>query len=197
MTTTYDDHHQPAEVLVHNAAHLLIRRMIFTRDIAGRLVKEEVLLGTEPMFPEFEKTLKDAPPEARESLKAALAAAFGPNNAFVTTTYIYDQKGRRVERVNRMGTLGGVRTTYRFDNHDNPIEEISEHSSRDVGMDEQGNPRRSNERSDKQNSRYVYKYDAETNWTEREVWTNFEPSGDLKRSNIERRQITYNQPALR
>ena len=196
-TTTYDDHDQPAEVLVHNAAHLLIQRIIYTRDGAGTLMQEETQFGTVSRFPEIENKLKDAPPEARESLKAALAAAFGPNSSFVTTTYTYDEKGRRVQRIMTMGTLSGDRTTFRFDDHDNPIEENSEHTSRDVGVDEQGNPRHSNERSDKQHTRFVYKYDAEGNWTEREVWTNFEPGGDLKRSSIERRQITYYQPEPR
>jgi hypothetical protein len=196
MTTVYDDHDQATEVLVHDAAHQLLRRMTVTRDKAGRWVKQEVQAGTTPVFREFENKLKDAPPEARESLQAALAAAFGPNNVLVTITSTYDEKGRRVERSMTMGTLGGDRTTFHFDDHDNPVEEISEHAGRDVGMDEQANPRYSNETAHAQHSRYVYKYDVEENWTEREVWTNFQPGGDLKRSNIERREITYYQSAL-
>ena len=195
MTTTYDDHDQPAEVLVHNAAHLLIQRLVYTRDSASKLVKEEVYMGAP--FPDIQTRFKDAPPEVRESIAATLATVFGPDRAMSTTTYSYDQKGRQVERLLRMGPVGEDRTTFHYDDHDNPIEELSESTHRDVGLDEQGNPRHSNERSDKQNSRYVYKYDAEGNWTEREVWTNFEPGGDLKRSNIERRQITYYQSTLR
>src|ERR1035441_6049823 len=175
ITTTYDDHDQPAEVLVHNAAHLLIQRLVYTRDSAGKLVKEEVYMGA--AFPEIQTRFKDAPPEVRESIAATLATVFGPDRAMSTTTYSYDQKGRQVERLLRMGPVGVDRTTFHYDDHDNPIEELSESTHRDVGLDEQGNPRHSNERSDKQNSRYVYKYDAETNWTEREVWTTFEPNG--------------------
>jgi hypothetical protein len=197
MTTVYDGRGQATEILVHDTAHRLLRRTIVTQDSAGRMVKQEVQAGTAPVFPEFENKLKDAPPEARESLKAALAAAYGPTNVLLTVTNAYDEKGRRVERTMLMGTLSGDRTTFRFDDHDNPIEENSEHASRDVGVDDQGNPRHSNERSEKQHSRFFYKYDAEGNWTEREVWTNFEPGEDLKRSGIERRQITYYPPEPR
>ena len=196
MTTVYDARGQATEILVHDTAHRLLRRTTVTQDSAGRMVKQEVHAGTAPVFPGFESNLKDAPPDARESLQAALAAAFGPNNVLVTVTNTYDEKGRRVERSMMMGTLGGDRTTFRFDDHDNPIEENSEHTSRDVGM-EQDNPRYSNQTANQQHTRFVYKYDAEGNWIEREVWTNFEPGGDLKRSSIERRQITYYPPEPR
>ena len=43
----------------------------------------------------------------------------------VSTTYAYDQKGRRIERQMRMGDLGGHLTTSRYDDHDNPIEETT------------------------------------------------------------------------
>ncbi len=183
MTTVYDDHDRATEVLVHDASHRLLRRMTVTRDTAGRVVTEEVQAGTLPLFPEIEDKLKDAPPEDRESLKAALAAAFGPSNALLTTTYAYDQKGRRVELIVRMGLLVAHRSTFRFDDHDNPIEEISE----DTGS----------ESSHKQHDRSIYKYDAEGNWTEREVGTILEPNQDFHRSNIERRQITYYQRGSR
>jgi hypothetical protein len=196
VTTAFDDHDQASEVTVHDTLHRLQRRMILTRDSAGRTVKQEVLGGDTLLLPGLENSLKDAPPEAREKFRAALATAFGPKNVLLTITYAYDEKGRKVERTNRMGTLSEDRTTFHFDDHDNPIEENSEHTSRDVGVDEQGNPRHSNEHSDKQHTRFVNKYDAEGNWTEREVWTNFEPGGDLKRSSLERRQITYYPPEL-
>jgi YD repeat-containing protein len=195
ITTTYHDYDQPAEVLIHNAAHLLLRRTIYTRDSAGRLAKEEVYMGAG--FPEIETRFKDAPPEVRESIAATISTVFGPNKAMSTTTYTYDQNGRQAERVMSMGPLGERRTSFRFDDRDNPTEEISEDTSRDVGLDAQGNPQPTRESFHKQHTRYVYKYDAEGNWTEREVWIIFEPNKDFQRSNIERRQITYYQPALR
>jgi hypothetical protein len=175
MTTIYDDHDRAIEVTVHDAVHRLLRRTTLTRDSAGRLLKQEVLAGTTPVFPEFEDQLKNAPPEDRESIQAALAAAFGPNNVLVTVTNRYDEKGRRVERTMTMGTLGGDRTTFNYDDHDNPIEEITEEPSKEY-------------------NRCIYKYDAQGNWTERGVGTVVEPGKDYRRSDIERRQITYNPP---
>jgi hypothetical protein len=175
MTTIYDDHDRAIEVTVHDAVHRLLRRTTLTRDSAGRLLKQEVLAGTTPVFPEFEDQLKNAPPEDRESIQAALAAAFGPNNVLVTVTNRYDEKGRRVERTMTMGTLGGDRTTFNYDDHDNPIEEITEEPSKEY-------------------NRCIYKYHAQGNWTERGVGTVVEPGKDYRRSDIERRQITYNPP---
>ena len=109
--------------------------------------------------------------------QVALAAAFGPSSAFLTNSYTYDQNGRRAERINRMGLLGENRTTFHFDDHDNPIEQISEYTS--------------TESPHKQHTRSVYKFDAEENWMEREAWVILEPSNDFQRSNIHRRQITY------
>ena len=99
----------------------------------------------------------------------------------MSNTYVYDEKGRQVERNIHLGLLGDHRTTFHFDDHDNPIEEIAEHIS--------------SESSDKQHTRYVYKYDAKGNWTEREVWS-LEPNKDPQRSNVERRQITYYVPRI-
>jgi hypothetical protein len=39
--------------------------------------------------------------------------------------------------------------------------------------------------------RFEYQYDAYGNWTERVVWARMEPDSDERRSNIERRAITY------
>jgi YD repeat-containing protein len=109
----------------------------------------------------------------------------------LTTVYAYDEKGRQVEKTRRMGALSEQHTKYRFDDHDNPIDEIAENTSRDMQMDEQGNLLPSNESSHGQHTRYSYTYDARGNWTERVVWIIFEPAKDFQRSNVERRQITY------
>jgi YD repeat-containing protein len=61
VTTLYDDHDQPAEVLVHDAAHQVLRRMTIERDGDGRVVKEEVRFVTDSPFPQAEKRFKDAP----------------------------------------------------------------------------------------------------------------------------------------
>jgi YD repeat-containing protein len=176
VTTLYDDHDLPVEALVHDAEHQVLRRATITRDSAGRVVKDEVLLGAGPLFPEMQSELKDAPPEARESLRAALAAAFGPNNVFVSQAYAYDEKGRRISRNMRMGNLRESRVTFLYDDHDNPIEVVDQETG-----------------GGRQRTRFVYKYDAQGNWTEKETWSASEQDKDFRRWSIERRQITYFQ----
>jgi hypothetical protein len=134
MTTAYDEHDRASEVTLHDDVHRLLRRMTLTHDSTGRLVKQELQAGTTPVFPELQ--------------------------LLVTITCAYDEKGRQVERNMTMGTLGGERTTFRFDDHDNPVEEITE---------------------DKQHSRSIYKYDAEGNWTEREAGTVVDSSREYQR----------------
>jgi YD repeat-containing protein len=105
MTTSYDDHNKPTEILVHDDTHRLLRRMTFTYDSAGRLVKEEVHADAEARFPGFEEKMKDASPEDRERLLATLRKVFGQDHGMLTTVYAYDEKGRRVEKTWRMGAL--------------------------------------------------------------------------------------------
>jgi hypothetical protein len=192
MTTLYNDSQQPAEALFHDANHRLLRRVIFTRDSAGRLVKEEMQLGTEQTpFPEFEKALENAPPEERAQAAAMLANLFGANRIMSSTTNAYDENGRRVEGHVRMGEMWEERKTYRFDEHDNPIGETTEQIRRDMNPDEAGNLPPSNEISTHQQVRFEYQYDAHGNWTERVVSVRLEQNPDFQRSNVERRKISY------
>jgi YD repeat-containing protein len=173
ITTVYDDHDLPVEALVHDTVHQVLRRATITRDSAGRVVKGEVLFGTEPLFPDLESKLKDAPPETRESIRAAIVAKFGTSGVFASYAYTYDQKSRRMSRVIRIGIGHEEHTTYTYDDHDNPIETIGE------------------EEEERQRTRFVYKYDAQGNWTEKETWLLSEQDKDFRRWSIERRQITY------
>ena len=175
ITTVYDDRDLPVEALIHDATHQVLRRATITRDSAGRVVKEEVFLGPQSLFPDLEDKLKDAPPETRESFRAAIVAKFGPGGVFVSYAHTYDQKGRRMSRVIRMGNLHEERTTYTYDDHDNPIETVGE------------------EEGGRQRTRFIYKYDAQGNWTEKEMWLASEQDKDFRRWSVERRQITYYQ----
>ncbi len=191
MTTSYDDRDQPTEVLAHDATHNLLQRMISTYDSDGRLVKEEVRRGAGHVFPGMEDAAKSLSPEDRERMHAIVEKFFSQDNAFATTTYAYDQKGRRTDKTVRMSILSDEHTTYRFDDHDNPIEEVTEGSNRDMSLDPEGNVQSSQEDSIHQHTRYSYTYDSRGNWTERVVWIIFPPDKDFRRSNVERRQITY------
>ncbi len=90
-----------------------------------------------------------------------------------------------------MGNLGGDCTTYRYDGHDDPVEETTEHRSREGSFDETGNILYSSDKVSVHHNQLEYRYDSRGNWTERIV--SFRPESELnfQRSNIERRTITY------
>jgi len=179
ITTYFDDHDQPAEILFHNPSHVLVRREIFTRDGAGRVLKHEVRPG--------EGAFQSENPEHARALRTILSQQIG----FPITTYTYDEKGRQVEKRMRMSGLSEEHTTYVFDDHDNPIEENALESSREARMDEQGGLHPTKETSSERHRRYTYSYDPQGNWTERIIWSLPQDSADFPRSAVERRQITY------
>ena len=170
ITTRYEDPGKPDEVLFHDAGQRLLRRVVFTRDTAGRLTKEELHLGEESPFPD---------------------SVFGPNSVLSATTYAYDAMDRILERRTRMGELGGHRTTFRYDARGNPSEEMHEDISREMQIDEAGVLHTANERSSTQYVRFEYAYDARDNWLEQVVWMRVEPNPNFERSNITRREIMY------
>jgi YD repeat-containing protein len=177
---------QVDEVLLKDQDQTQVRRIVFTRDSAGRLASEEVQLG--------EKDFESLPSEDREKTRVLIARLLGPQKIVSSTTYSYDEKGRVAERRIRMGELSSDRTIYRYDDHDNPIEEIHEHTARDLGIDDAGNSCTAKESSHTQTSHMEYKYDAQGNWTERIVLGRLEPNPNFERSNVERREITYYAP---
>ena len=186
MTITYDEKNLPAKVLFHDADHRPLNCVIFKRDSAGRLLSEEMQQGERSPF---QGIVDQAPPERREEMAAMLKQVLG--EAISNTTYAYGAKGRLVKREQKMGSLGGDCTTYRYDAHDDPIEETFEHRSREGSFDEIGNVHYSSDRVNVQNNRFEYRYDAHVNWTERIVSYRPESEAEFQRSNIERRAITY------
>jgi len=179
------------EVLFHDVNHRLLQRLVITRDAEGRVVKEEMRLAGQIPFPGMPKELENASPEAHQAAVHAFQKLFGPDKPMMSTTYAYDQKGRRIERHMRMGDLGGHRTTFRYDDRDNAIEETTVDTTREMQIDNEGNLRSAKETSHIQLARFEYKYDAQGNWTERVVWSRLEPNPNYQRSNVERRQFTY------
>jgi YD repeat-containing protein len=71
--------------------------------------------------------------------------------------YAFDAHGRLVKREHRMGRLGGDSTTYRYDVHDDPVEETVEHRSREGRFDEVGNVHYSSDRVTLQHNRFEYR----------------------------------------
>jgi hypothetical protein len=187
MTVIYDERTLPTKVSFHDAQGYPLSYVILMRDGAGRLVSEEFHQGERSPFQNY---LDDrTPPEEREQLAALFKAVLG--NGFSSTTYRYDAKGRLTTREFRMGNLGGDSTTYRYGERDDPVEETTEHSTREASFDEARSVQYSSDRINVQHNLLEYIYDDHGNWTERIVSIRSESEPTFQRSNIERRMITY------
>jgi hypothetical protein len=188
LTVEYDEHDRPVEALFRDDAAAVVRRITFTRDDAGRLLREEVRFGDASPFPL--PAAASGSTDDRARFDALMASTFG-GGVFATVSYTYDDHSRVVDRVERMGQLSESRTTFRYDARDNPIEQIEETHRRQIGLGESGEPRSTDEASIEHRNLLEYVYDAQGNWTERVVSYRHGSTGHWQRSNIERREIVY------
>ena len=187
-TTTYDQHERPSEVTFHDANDALVSRVVFSRDQDGRVLSERMefagpggLLG-----PAFDANV---PADERASMIELLKTVFD-DQTFSLATYAYDEKGRRIEAIRRMGKLSEERVTVCYDDFDNRVEEVRSDVNREMRMDD-GVVKTEEKPSHVQHVRFEYRYDTHGNWTERIVSQRLEPNADERPSNIERRTITY------
>jgi YD repeat-containing protein len=187
-TTIYDEHERPSEVSFYDADNALVSRVEFSRDQDGRVLSERMefagpggLLG-----PAFDANV---PADERASMMELLKTVFD-DQAFSVATYAYDEKGRRIETIRRMGKLSEERVTVRYDDFDNPVEEVRSNVNREMRMDD-GVVKTEERLSHVQHVGFKYQYDAHANWTERIVSQALEPNADERPSNIERRTISY------
>ena len=188
-TIIYDDRELPLQASFHDADQTPVRRIVFSRDRDGRLLNEVVQFeGAGTLFGSAIE-MDNLPAEERAPFAELMTAAFG-DRTFFLATYAYDEKGRLIERVRRMGQLSEERATFQSDDYGNPVEEVSEDLGRDVRIAD-GAVKIEESASRIQHSRFEYEYDAHGNWTERMVWQRIGPGSDYRRSNIEHRTITY------
>lgn len=186
ISTTYDDNDLPSEVGFLNVDGKLIERVTLLRDEAGRLLKEEVAMIGAPPWQGMHFG------ERQEAAEAAFSQIFA--NAFASTSCIYDHRGRLIQRDHSMGTLGGDRTTYRYEDRDEAVEETTEQTTREASLNEDGTLQYSPGTSHIQHNRLEYTYDSHGNWTSRTVSFRLEPETAFLLSNIERREIEYYAP---
>jgi hypothetical protein len=189
LTTVYDDRELPSEASFHDANGNLVRRIVFSRDSEGRVLTELVLFGGETPFPDGLNYASHVPIGQHAQLASLLRTVFA-EQVFSSVAYAYDPQGRLVERVVRMGTLSEERTTFQYDEHDNPIAESVENRDREMGIHD-GAIVSNDQEPRAQHHRFDCEYDACGNWTERIVWTRIGSQPEFGRSNIERRTITY------
>jgi YD repeat-containing protein len=187
-TTIYDEHDRPSEVSFYDANNALVSRVKFSRDQDGRVRSERMeFAGPGALLGQAFDT--NVPSDERASMMELLKTVFD-DQAFSVATYAYDEKGRRVETIRRMGKLSEERVTVRYDDFDNPVGEVRSDVNREMRMGD-GVVKTEERPSHVQHVRFEYQYDVHGNWTERIVWQRMEPSTDERPSNVERRTIAY------
>jgi hypothetical protein len=185
MVITYDHNDLPVQQVFEDAGQNPLRRVILTRDSAGRLLTLAVHMGGRSTFGQ------DGEPMSTEANHALSLIMGVPGGIFSETSYTYDTRGRLMERTGSMFSLGMDRTTYRYGDGDDPIEETNEHSHREANLAEDGTLQFSPYRMLAQQNRFEYRYDDRGNWVEKRVLIRPEGKADFQASNITRRVITY------
>lgn len=183
MSTRYDDNDLSSEVSFLNVEGKLVKRVTLVRDEAGRLVKEEVTMDEGSPFHGVHSG------EHQKALDAAISQIFA--GTFSSTTYAYDDRGRLVERDNRLGTLGGWRTRYRYEDREDPVEETTEHTTRQASLNENGTLCYMPGTSHTQRTRFEYIYDTHGNWTGKKVSSRLETEPEFRLSSTYSRDIEY------
>ena len=179
-----DDSDDTDEAVLYDVNQRLIHRVVRSRDQDGRLLSLVVHFGGETPFPDFPGELGKVPPEDHARLVTLLTQVFG-DRTFARTDYAYDEKGRLMERTIRMGSLSEDRTTFTYNDRDNPIVEVSEHHSRSAGMEPTASSTPATREREAQHTRFDYQYDDHGNWTERIVWSRTGEGADFQRSNVD------------
>ena len=188
-TTIYDEDERPSEVTFHDAHGALVSRVVFSRDQDGRLLSERMEFGGAHRLIGPANDADAMATDKRASLIELLETVF-QDHTFSAATYAYDEKGRRIESVRRMGPLSEERVSVRYDDFDNPVEEARSETSREMRM-ENGAVRSEEQPPRVQHVTFAYRYDTYGNWTERIVSQRVEPNVHERPSNIERRTIEY------
>ena len=135
LAITYDERDLPVEGVFHDAIGAAVRRIVFSRDDKGRVLSEVVYLDAEFPFPDMTSAAPDAPVMEREQLAALMKVVFA-DQVFCRTDYAYDPAGRLLERTMRMGALHDERTTFEYNDHDDPVSEIQATRRRGMGLED-------------------------------------------------------------
>jgi hypothetical protein len=177
VTTRYNDDDQPTESLVYDAQGELLTKIV--RHYAnGRLINET--LAREAF--EFPGELRDQlSEEQRRAFRAQMKAALSQHDVFknMERSYFYDDEGRVIQRLKRMGNLNQDETITYNEHGDEAVTVTVRSGSLDPRM-----PDLDNERSE---VNYLYEYDSHGNWTERTT-TN---SHGMSDPNTQRRTLAY------
>ena len=170
MITLFDSQGQATELLAKDEDGAILRRMVMTRDERGRLVKDELFLGSLALGPDI--------------------PMFGAGASFMTSEYSYDARGLRSEVIRRMSGLSEERQTYSYDQHGNKTESSTELQEREATVNE-GNVEYGAPKVTRLRGRMSYRYDERGNWVERVSSQRYGENPDYTPGSIERREIVY------
>ncbi len=186
LTTLYNGHEQPTELLFHDTAGRLLSCVEFLYDRDGNLVEEAQTRVAETLLTEMLTSLNQA---QLETVRALFGAADEP----MRRIHRYNEQGRRTETCWRMGALGADRKTMGYNDHGDQIEEVSEHESREYGLDDEGrlSDAPTKESASRSEARFRYDYDTRGNWMVKIVESRGGTNQDFTVSSVERRTIGY------
>ena len=207
LTTIYDEHNQPTEAQIRNAAGQLVTRFTRTYDAHGRILEEKpiqenpALLFADRFSVEVEQRteLTDARLEAlSKAMKSMLSGRSGTG-----TTYAYDDQGHLTKMRERNFVVDRV-TTITYNEHGEKSEERTITAGNSVvpigvaySLNENGNftpskppvePPAPPDLSEHSEVHYAYQYDSYGNWTQQTTYHSSYP--DLP-SNVRHRMLTY------
>jgi hypothetical protein len=171
VATVFDSRGLVLEVRVLTVDGGLLRRLLFSWDESGRLVKDQLLLGDQPLVPGL--------------------PAFGAGTQLAAHTYIYDDHGRRSERVQRLFGMGEEREVFRYDERDNLTEVISDRFEPEATELGDGSLQYRQGTLHRQRTRFAYQYDSHGNWIEKVTSIRRAVNPDFTPCAVERREIDY------
>lgn len=186
VTTVYDEHERPRELLFRDATGELLSRVDFVYDAAGNLV-EEAQSNCERVLPA--EMLGQFNADQLRAVRSLFGAGEEPNRR----THKYDERGCRIESCARLGGLAVDRTTSSYNEYGDKIAENSEHEDREYGLSESGElsaePVRRN--SSRGEHRIGYDYDERDNWVRKTTESRGGSQPDFTVTSIERRTLIY------
>jgi hypothetical protein len=185
MVTAYDRNDLPVKVVFEDADENPLRQVILKRDTAGKLANLEIHMAGQSILGHRDQPVS---PEGGMAVSLIMQALGG---IFSNTAFSYDIQGRLLERTKSMFNLGGDRTTYRYGDGDDPIEEATERWSREANLEDDGTLQYGPNKVTAQDVHFEYRYDAHVNWVEKTVSMRYQANAEFQPSNIERRAITY------
>lgn len=190
QTTVCDATDRPIRVEFRDADGTALNTIEFTRDARGDVLREECRF-TGDIPPPMRAALSARSDGVSATMLATLRAAFA-DGLFHLVAFVRDPNGRVVSSTRRHGTMSEERTEFTYDERGNVTEQTSHQDRHDIGPDEaSGAIVARNHQESTSRTRFEYAYDDHSNWTERIVSSGVGPDGEMRRTNVERRRISY------